>query len=190
MVATSSKYSKKKPSRKKISWETFQKKYLTLEDKYKYEWVDGYVEKTPRSMDKTQFYIQQNLAKFFYQLLFKNKFGGDLIAEGDTKFAGNHRRPDLAYYTDEQIQKAKNGEDIVAQFVIEIVSSNDQMNRVHKKMEDYRKAEVKVVWQIFPELKQVHVYKGKEMQVCEGEDICSAEKVIKGFKMTVNDLFK
>ncbi len=189
MVAIASDYPKKKITQKKISWETFQKKYLTREDKYKYEWVDGYVEKT-LSMDKTQFYIQQNLTKFFYQLLFKNNFDGDLIAEGDTKFAGNHRRPDLAYYTDEQIRKAKDGEDISSQFVIEVISTTDQINRVHKKMEDYRKAKVKIVWQIFPELKQVHIYKGKKMQVCEGKDICSAEDVIKGFKLSVNDLFK
>jgi len=38
----------KKP--RKISWETFQKKYLSKEDKYKYEWLDGIVEKTPRTM--------------------------------------------------------------------------------------------------------------------------------------------
>ena len=188
MVAISSKY--KRPAKKKITWEAFQENYLTREDKYKYEWVDGYVEKTLRSMDKTQFYIQQNITKFFYSLLFKNKINGDLIAEGDTKFGGNHRRPDIAYYTDEQIQKAKNGEDVVAQFVIEVISTTDQINRVHKKMKDYRAADVKIIWHIFPELKLIHVYKGKDMKVCEGEDICSAEEVIKGYSLSVNDVFK
>lgn len=31
---------------KTVSWEAFQHKYLTREDAYKYEWVDGQVEKT------------------------------------------------------------------------------------------------------------------------------------------------
>lgn len=37
-----------------ISWPDFQKKYLSREDGYKYEWVNGAVEKTRHSMDKTQ----------------------------------------------------------------------------------------------------------------------------------------
>ena len=54
--------SEEKAKQKKISWETFQKKYLIREDKYKYEWVDGYVEKTPRTMDKNQSFLFDNLA--------------------------------------------------------------------------------------------------------------------------------
>jgi len=38
MVAISKKTSTKQP--KKISWESFQKRYLTKEDGYKYEWLD------------------------------------------------------------------------------------------------------------------------------------------------------
>ncbi|MEM6321732.1 MAG: Uma2 family endonuclease [Bacteroidota bacterium] len=114
---------------------------------------------------------------------------GDLIAEGDTRFAGNQRRPDLAYYTDEQIQQARNGKDVMPSFVLEVISTFDQINRVQRKMQDYRKANVKVVWQIFPELKEVHIYRGKQMQICEDNDICSAEEVIEGFELSVNDLF-
>ena len=43
-----------------ISWETFKKVYLEREDGFKYEWVDGYVEKTSRTMDKKQFFISVN----------------------------------------------------------------------------------------------------------------------------------
>lgn len=38
---------------RRISWEDFKRKYLSREDGYKYEWVNGAVEKTKRSMDKT-----------------------------------------------------------------------------------------------------------------------------------------
>ncbi|MCC6725036.1 MAG: Uma2 family endonuclease, partial [Saprospiraceae bacterium] len=33
---------------KRISWEQFEKQYLTREDRYKYEWVKGQIEKTER----------------------------------------------------------------------------------------------------------------------------------------------
>ncbi|MEZ4960585.1 MAG: Uma2 family endonuclease [Saprospiraceae bacterium] len=170
----------------KISWETFQRKYLTREDRYKYEWVDGTVEKTLRSMDKTQFYFQRLFNKFLHSL----KFNGEFIAEGDAFFAGNHRRPDLALYTDEQLVAGKQNQDIVPDFVIEIISTNDQINKVNKKMIDYRAANVKVIWHVFPETKEIHVYHGKKMQICTGQDPCSAEPVVKGFVMKAEDVFK
>lgn len=174
----------------KLTWEAFQEKYLILEDGYKYEWVNGGVVKTEKSMNKKQFHIQKNLNKFFAKLDIQTAVGGDLIVEGDTFFDGNHRRPDIAYYTDEQIEKAKKDEDVVPQFVIEVISSYDQINLVHKKMQDYRAAKVPVVWHIFPLFKEVHVYQGLTMKICKGEDICTAEAAVKGFSMTVNDIFK
>jgi len=175
---------------RQISWVEFQKKYLTREDRYKYEWVDGQVEKTPRTMDKSQFYIQNNLLNFLYRLKTVQKALGQLIAEGDTFFGPNHRRPDIAYYTEEQISKGAKGDNIIPQFVIEIISGKDQMNLVHKKMQDYRKAKVAVVWHIFPSLNEIHVYRGRKMEVCLGDDLCSAEPVIPGFKISVAEVFK
>lgn len=171
-----------------ISWETFKKVYLEREDGFKYEWVDGYVEKTSRTMDKKQFFIQWNLSEFLTTL----NVGGLLIAEGDNFFSGQHRRPDIAYYTHEQIRLAQNdaANKVVPQFVIEVISTNDQMNKAVEKMKNYRAAEVPIVWQIFPLQHEIHVYRGKQMTVCVGDDICSAEPVIAGFKMTVNEVLK
>lgn len=72
-------------------------------------------------------------------------------------------------------------------FVIEVISTNDQMNLVHEKMEDYRNAEVPVVWHILPKRKEVHVYLyGKNMTICKGEEVCSAAPVLPDFNITVN----
>ncbi len=190
MVAISKKVAPKPP--KKISWETFQKRYLTKENGYKYEWLDGIVEKTPYAMNKNQFYILQNILDFFYSLKIKSKFKGSLIPEGDTFFGKHHRRPDIAYYTQQQIKDASNDLDAIPLFVIEVISTSDQMNKVHHKMNDYRNAGVSIVWHIFPELKEVHVYtkKATQMKIIKGKNLCSAEPVIKGFKISVDDIFK
>ena len=162
---------KQKP--RPVSWETFKKVYLEREDGFKYEWVDGYVEKTQRTMDKKQFFIQWNLSEFLTAL----NVGGLLIAEGDNFFSGQHRRPDIAYYTHEQIRLAQNdaANKVVPQFVIEVICTNDQINKAVEKMKNYRAAEVPIVWQIFPIQHEIHVYRGKQMTVCVGDDICSAE---------------
>lgn len=178
-------------SPKKISWEEFQRKYLSREDQYKYEWVNGLIEKTPRTMDKTQLYILTNLIRFLYSLKASYpKIDGDLVAEGDTFFAGNHRRPDIAYYTEAQIQAARNNEDVHPDFVIEVISKNDQAEKLVKRMGDYWAAGVRVIWQIYPENKQIHVYHGKHMTVCSGDDLCSAEPVVPGFVLPVHEVFK
>lgn len=42
----------------------------------------------------------------------------------------------------------------------------------------------------FPKLKQVHVYRGKQMTICTDDDICSAEPVIPGFLIPASGVFK
>lgn len=176
-----------------ISWEEFQRKYLTREDSYKYEWVDREVVKTKRTMDFKQFFILKNLLDFFNNLKNKGKAAGLLIPEGDTFFLQNHRHPDIAWFTDEQISLGKKGISPVPQFFIEVISTKDQMNLVEAKMEDYRAAGVRVVWQIFPEYEKVHVYAGShlnQMTVCRGEELCSAAPVMPDFIMSVKNVFK
>ena len=177
---------------RRISWEEFQKKYLSREDNFKYEWVDGYVEKTPRTMDRKQFFILDNLMTLLDALKIADpKIDGRLISEGDNFFCGSHRRPDIAYYTRSQIRLAQDdANDVVPQFVIEVISTNDQMNKVVKKMKNYRAAEVPIIWHIFPLQNEIHIYRGKSMEVCVGDDVCSAEPVIKGFKIAVKDVLK
>ena len=40
---------------KKITWTDFEKKYLSREDAFKYEWVNGIVEKTPRNLTEPNY---------------------------------------------------------------------------------------------------------------------------------------
>lgn len=92
---TSSRSRAKSPRR--ISWEAFEKKYLAREDAYKYEWVDGMVEKAKRAMDIKQFIIYAKLNARLESLRKKGTTqNGIFIQEGDIFFEGNYRRPDSA----------------------------------------------------------------------------------------------
>ena len=172
-----------------ISWEAFKTKYLSREDGFKYEWLNGIVEKTKRTMDYTQFYILSNLLNKFRSF----NIDGELISEGDVFFLEKHRRPDIAYFTSKQIDAAADGVNPMPEFVIEVISNTDAINRVNKKMQNYRAAEVKVVWQIFPQGEEVHIYCGdnlKTVYIKSGDEICSAEPVLPDFQLSVNDIFK
>ena len=176
-----------------ISWSAFQRRYLTREDGYKYEWLNGIVEKTKRTMDKTQFYVLRNLLEKFRELQFANKVDGELITEGDVFFLEKHRRPDIAYFNTQQIDDAADGINPVPKFVIEIISNSDAINRVNKKMQNYRDAIVEVVWHIFPQSLEVHIYGGDNLDtvyIKRGDMICSANPTLPDFNMPVSDIFK
>lgn len=193
MSTSAAKKTQQEPHKKKrISWEAFQKKYLTREDSYKYEWLNGIVEKTPYSMDKSQLYILRNLLDFFMKLKFKGKISGQLIPEADLFFLENHRRPDICWLTDEQINRLAENEYEVPAFVIEVISNKDMMNKVVQKMQDYRAAEVKVVWHILPVHEEVHVYTGKhlqKMEVCTRDMECTAAPALPEFVIPAKDVF-
>lgn len=176
-----------------ISWEDFQDQYLVREDGYKYEWLNGKVEKTPRSMDKRQLIILRNLLIAFKHLENEGKVSGYLVQEADLLFLNHHRRPDICWLTDKQIVSMAQDTDEIPAFVIEVISSNDMINRVVAKMEDYRAAGVQVVWQILPLHQQVHVYTGKNldvMKVYSGDMTFSAAPVLPDFSISVDELFK
>lgn len=69
-----------------ISWNDFQRRYLTREDGYKYEWLNGTVEKSENSMTPIQFYILENLQNFFFRLKFEGKTTGQFVQEADIFF--------------------------------------------------------------------------------------------------------
>lgn len=177
-----------------ITRENFEKKYLNRKDGYKYEWADGVVEKTKRTMDKKQIFMLINLLAHFKLLESKGKVFGYLVPEVDLIFLDKYRRPDIAWLTTEQAYNLAdpNARDVPA-FVIEVISTNDQINLVKKKMANYRDAGVKVVWHIFPELQQVDVYTGpnlNHMTTFVGDEICTAAPVLPDFAISVNDIFK
>lgn len=74
-----------------------------------------------------------------------------------------------------------------------MVSGNDLAQKLADKMIVYREAGVQVVWQIFPNQQEVHVYAGpklENMTVCAGEKICSAAPALPGFVFPASALFE
>jgi Uma2 family endonuclease len=174
---------------KHISWEQFRRKYLSREDRFKYEWVNGIVEKTPRNMNQIQMLIWRRLKQHLEMLAQKLKTPmGEMVLEIDSFFGASHRRPDISYFSEQQLAAIPQGNQI-PQIVIEIISSTDQMTLVHKKMRDYQQAAVPVIWHIFPELQEVHVYKNEDMTICRGDKLCSAAPVLPDLQIRAKDLF-
>jgi Uma2 family endonuclease len=93
---------------------------------------------------------------------------GTFMAEPDVMLTAlQMRRPDIAYFTKEQIQLGRQGEDAIPSFVVEILSETDQAYRIEEKIVEYFKAGVQVVWNIIPEQEVVYVYTArKQVTIC------------------------
>ena len=174
-----------------ISQETYYRKYRNREDGFKYEWLDGIVEKTPKSMTDKQAHIAENLNLLFYTLKIAGKIQGSFQTEKDTNVEEKRIRiPDMCYLNPQQAYDAAHGGHPVSEFMIEVVSPTDKIYDYASKLKDYRAAGVKVVWLIFPHVEQVYVYEGKTMTIQSGSDICSAEPVLPDFAIATADIFK
>jgi Uma2 family endonuclease len=174
-----------------ISQETYYKRFRYREDGFKYEWLDGVIEKTPRTMTNKQAHIAHNLTALFYRLLFANIVQGSFQTEMDTHVQGTRIRiPDMCYFTPQQAYDAAHEGHPVSEFMVEVVSPTDKIYDYASKLKDYTTAGVKVVWLIFPHVEQVYVYEGKTMTIQSGLDICSAAPVLPDFAITAVDIFK
>lgn len=172
-----------------VSFEDFIRLYSNMEDGFKYEWNNGKIEKTA-GMNQTQFYIIKILTVLFSKTKI-SKNGGLLIQEGDMMTSKYQlRKPDLAIYSNSQIENTIHGENQIASWVGEIISPSDNINRVNKKIHEYFAAGVKVVWHIFPELDEVYVYTAPdEVTICRGNRVCSAKPALDNFEISAAEIF-
>jgi Uma2 family endonuclease len=180
---------------RRMKYSEFEKRYSGKEDGYKYEWVHGIVEKSSYTMNPRQLFIQRNLTALFRKLLNLNQVFGELLAEPDLFFETEVlRRPDLAWLTNQQIDRLSiEGNIEIPAFVIEVISTNDASQRLVSKMRQYRTSGVQIVWHIFPFQQEVHVYGGtnlETMNVCFGEKICSADPVLPNFAFPASAIFQ
>ncbi len=178
-----------RPERQKrfISLETFLERYSSKQDAFKYEWHNGIIEKTPRTMNRDQSIIQLRLN----QLFFRTQNNGGLITELDMYLPNfrRTRRADMAYLTNEQLIASQKGDLSPSAFVIEVISNNDKINETDRKLDEYFAEGVQVVWRIFPLLKKIEVYTAVNIvKICRGTDVCSAEPVLQGFDISVDAL--
>lgn len=186
-TAVQSGKSKLKRTPRVLTLEQFRRRYSDREDGYKYEFDNGIIEKSPSQMRVKQFHIVDNLTEAFRDTS-AFRHGARLATEIEQLTSPVQvRRPDLAYLTRSKIQHA---DESVSEFVSEIISPTDNYLKVNKKLREYFKAGVKVVWQIVPEEQTVYVYTSPtKVTICEGETICNAAPVVPDFTIAAKDIF-
>ena len=160
------------------------------DDNYVYEFNDGVLEPTI-SMRQEEILMLKRLTRRFQQT---NAYEqeDELVAEVDVWVTGKQqRRPDIAYYTINQLGLIAIGESVIPSFVVELASESDIEQKSLIKLHEYFNAGVQVVWWVHPLYKEVYVYTSpKTVTICTDDDVLSAAPALPELTMTVAELFR
>lgn len=158
------------------------------------ELVRGEVIELPPPM-KRHGYVSGNTVRILGNYTFQRKKGyvtsndSGVILERDPDTV---RGPDVAYYEDASTfdeLHPKYGE-VPPRLAVEILSPNDRADRVMRKVTDYLRNGVELVWVADPEARTVTVYTPDNGPRVFGEkDELTGEKVLPGFRCQVADFF-
>jgi Uma2 family endonuclease len=165
---------------------------LKLENDGLFELVDG------KLVDKEMSFLASRTAGLIIQRLgeYVEKAGGGEVLPELTFQCFPHdasliRRPDIAYI---QLDRAANIPDeghvhIAPDIAIEVISPGDRINDFEDKLEDYRSAGIRLVWEVNPKFRYIRVHHADRKAVrLEEEDLLTGEDVLPGFSIHVKDL--
>lgn len=165
--------------------------YKFKEPGYKYEWNNGILEASEKLKFSEQKIINNILNHF--QKTDSYQKGDRLMIEVEC-FLTNINKvkiPDICLLRKFQIENCSD-ESIyqTPDFIIEIISKSNSGNEIAQKNNDYFSSGVKVVWNIYPELKEVIIFNSyNEIRKCIQTNICDTEEVIPDFRIPVNEIF-
>lgn len=160
------------------------------DDNYVYEFNNGVLEPTISMKPEEVILAKRILRRFNGTEAYRRD--NELMGEIDCWVTEKQmRRPDIAYFTNEQIDQMANRERVVPGFAIEFVSENDDVRKYIRKLKEYFQAGVQVAWLVFPDDYTVYVYtSAKTVTICTDDDVLSAAPALPDLQMTVAELFR
>jgi Uma2 family endonuclease len=160
-------------------------------DGYKYEWQNGKLLKTHTMIQPEQQFIVDNLLDIFQKTAAFAE-GGRLSVEVKSKTVLDaYRVPDLAYFSIEQRRHMANGQAVVPQLVIEIISKTDAVYDTLDKVQEYFDAGIGLVWWVIPPLRMIFSFKSiTNLTAYSKNMVCDADTIIKGFSFKADDIFQ
>jgi Uma2 family endonuclease len=116
--------------------------------------------------------------------------GGDPLVsiEGSVYHA---RGPDVAFYDIQRIPSdfRQPTTTTAPDFVIEVISPSDRATEVERKIADWLRADVRLLWYVNPDAGMTTVYYRKTIQRVAASEVLDGVDVVPGFTLRLTDLF-
>lgn len=162
-----------------------------------YEVVDGKVVDLP-SMGVYSHFVALNLYNALVGYLAQAQIGLAVhevvfVLESNRRLC---RRPDVAFVSFERWPAAQEVPDegeweVVPDLAIEVVSPNDRGEELLRKIRNYFECGVRLVWVLYPTLRQVYVYTSPtDVRILEASDQLDGSEVLPGLRLLVEPLFR
>ena len=114
----------------------------------------------------------------------------------DLVSVGRQRRPDVAVVSYKRWPRTRRvpsteAWEVTPDLAVEVASPSNTAEKVLKKVREYFRAGVRLVWVIFPEPAEVHVHNSpKSVQILDLTDVLRGDPVLPGFRLPLSKLFE
>lgn len=158
------------------------------DDGFLYEYENGFALQTT-GMKKAERYLIVNILNKF-SVLPAYQEGARLLPESDCWLTEKRlRRPDLAFFTREQIRIVSDDEEPIPSFAVELISLHDTAEVVEQKVAEYFTAGVQVLWYVYPVSQMVRVFTSANQSTAYFENNrFSAAPAVPDLSLTVAEL--
>ena len=132
---------------------------------------------------------------FFVLQRFLNEqhLGGSLVNTDFRVGERTVRRPDLAYLAEQKwkmFDRSSVPVSTMPDLVIEILSQTDIITDFNQKVNEYLRAGIPEVWLVYAEDREVHLRRGKAVQILQSNDTLESPVLLPGFSVKVAEIFK
>ena len=161
---------------------------LAMPDNEDYELIDGVLKE--RAMSNASENVAAKVVLALGPSL--EALGGEVFANGPRlplwpRRPNHFVKPDVSYYAPDQFEGDSYPDGptlpIPPALVVEVISPGDRSGDIAAKIADYLDAGVRLLWVVYPDQRQVHVYQpGKRVEfVQDGEELTGGD-VLPGFR--------
>jgi Uma2 family endonuclease len=158
-----------------------------------YELVDGVLVEKAMGFDESIYAL--NLAIALGKFLSAHDLGKVIGADGMVRlFPGLVRIPDVAFISWRNFPKSKRARgripEIAPDLVVEVLSKGNTAREMKRKLEEYFRSGVCLVWYVDPRRREVKVYTAVDRSITLTEDDhLDGAEVLPGFRLSIRDWF-
>ena len=104
------------------------------------------------------------------------------------------RIPDVSFVSWDQLPKRRVPRvaiaDLAPDLAVEVISPSNTAREMERKLQDFLAAGVQLVWYVYPEPQEIHVYTAERHDVLTIEQELSGGDVLPGFVLPLRQLFE
>ena len=148
-----------------------------------------------KPMGNFESYLAARLINLLLTFVEPRRLGMVLGADGLMRLApGLVRIPDVSFIAIERLPDGRVPRtpvsEIAPDLAVEVISPGNTAHEMRQKLGDYFTAGVRLVWYVYPDPREVHVYRSPgQPTVVKHADTLDGDDVLTGFTLPLEDLF-